>query len=54
MKNLTKNQKATHRRGAEFYFVNCACGAINKTKLFSVSLRLDNCSCVILLTGFLP
>ena len=38
--NKLKNISPQRRRGAEFYFVNCACGAVNNKKLFSVSLRL--------------
>ncbi len=32
----TLGHPRTSHESAEFYFVNCACGAINNTKLFSV------------------
>jgi hypothetical protein len=35
-----KNYSPQRHGGTEFYLVNCACGAVNKTMLFSVPLCL--------------
>ena len=54
---MVKDFKSLNRRGAEaqsLYLLTAPQALLTTKKVFSVSPRLDNSSCVVLLTGVLP